>query len=296
MANELKGVCFGEVLFDVFQEHKKIGGAPFNVASRIKSFGEYISIISAVGNDNDGKKVLEYVSGIGIETSTIQVNDKYETGFVQVTLNEEGNASYDISYPSAWDKIESSKISTSLVKESDFFVYGSLVSRDIVSRNTLYQLIEVAKYKIFDVNLRFPHYTENTLIGLMNAADLIKFNEDELHEISKFLESNLKSLEQNIKYISEKTNTDTICVTLGPNGAVLYCDKKFYYHSGFNVKVVDTVGSGDSFLAALIVTLLAKKDPQEAINFACAIGAIVAQKKGANPNILLEDIQKKLGA
>ena len=290
MSNKLKGVCFGEILFDVFLEHKKIGGAPLNVASRIKSLGGDISIISAVGSNSNGRELIEYIKNLGINIKTIEVKNDYPTGLVNVILNEKGNASYDIHYPSAWDKIEPSVTNTSIVEEADFLVYGSLASRDAVSRNTLKQLLEVAKYKIFDVNLRVPHYTQKTLIDLLNAANFIKFNDDELFEIAGYLKSPHKSLEQNIKFIAKETNTEAVCVTLGSHGAVLYWGNKFYYNCGFKVKVIDTVGSGDSFLASLIVKLLDEKDPQYALNYACAVGAIVAQYEGANPIIHQSEI------
>ena len=128
----------------------------------------------------------------------------------------------------------------------------------------------------------------------MNLADFIKFNDDELFEIAKYLNSNYKSLEQNVKFIAKETNTETICVTLGRHGAVLYCKGKFYNNCGFKVDVIDTVGSGDSFLASLITKLFSEVDPQEAINFACAVGAIVAQNEGANPEISQSEIDEFL--
>ncbi|WP_369765103.1 carbohydrate kinase family protein [Flavobacterium sp. WC2429] len=285
MEKRLKGVCFGEVLFDVFLEHKKIGGAPLNVASRLNSLGGEIAMISAVGNDANGKIVVDYLNGVGVNTESVQVKENYATGVVNVILNEKGNASYDINYPAAWDKIEVSTTSTQLVEGADFFVYGSLSSRDSVSNNTLKELLKVAKYSVFDVNLRVPHYTKSNVLELLQVADFIKFNDDELNEICQDLQSDKKSLEQNILFIAKKTNTKTICVTLGSHGAVLYCNNKFYHNCGFKVNVVDTVGSGDSFLAALIIKLLNGEDPQHAINFASAIGAIVAQNEGANPVI-----------
>ena len=294
MEKRLKGVCFGEILFDVFLEHKKIGGAPLNVASRLNSLGGDISMVSAVGNDANGEKLVDYLNGVGVKTNTIQVKENYGTGVVNVILNEKGNASYDISYPAAWDKIEASQLSTKVVEEADFFVYGSLSSRDSVSNNTLKGLLKVAKYSIFDVNLRVPHYTKSNVLELLHAADFIKFNDDELHEICQDLNSGKKSLEQNILFIAEKTNTKTICVTLGSHGAVLYCNGKFYHNCGFKVNVVDTVGSGDSFLASLIIKLLNGEDPQHAVNFASAIGAIVAQNEGANPVITATEINSFL--
>jgi fructokinase len=290
MKKKLNGVCFGEILFDVFLEHKKIGGAPLNVASRLSSLGGEVSVISGVGNDLNGKELIEYLNVSGINTDAVQVKDNYQTGLVNVILNEKGNASYDINYPSAWDKIETSNENISIVKNADFFVYGSLSSRDSVSRNTLDQLLAVAKYKIFDVNLRVPHYTKKNVLDLLQEADFIKFNDDELNEICEDLNSNKKSLEQNIKFIAKETNTDTVCVTLGSHGAVLYCNDTFYHNCGFKVNVVDTVGSGDSFLASLIIMLLNGEDPQYAINFACAVGAIVAQNEGANPVISSSEI------
>ncbi|MHB1105800.1 MAG: carbohydrate kinase family protein [Lutibacter sp.] len=294
MSNKLKAVCFGEILFDVFLKNKKIGGAPLNVASRLKSFGIDVSIISAVGNDNNGKELIEYFKKLDIDTTSIQIKENYPTGVVNVRLNEKGNASYDITYPSAWDKIRLSIDDTELVKNADFFIYGSLASRDESTKKTLLQLLEVAKYRIFDVNLRVPNYTEKTLIELMKLADFIKFNDDELYEMAKYLNSNHKSLEQNMKFIAKETNTDTICVTLGCHGAVLYYKGKFYNNCGFKVDVVDTVGSGDSFLASLISKLFSEVDPQEALNFACAVGAIVAQYEGANPEISEPEIDEFL--
>lgn len=133
----------------------------------------------------------------------------------------------------------------------------------------------------------------------MNEADFIKFNDDELYEVSQYLGSKYRSMEQNIRLISEKTNTKHICVTKGHHGAVLLYDDKFYYNSGYLIKVIDTVGAGDSFLGSLISKLLYKVNPllnkvnpQEAIDFACAVGAMVAQSEGANPKITESEIRK----
>ena len=282
--------CFGEVLWDEFPEHKKIGGAPLNVATRLKSFKNVVSMISRIGNDDKGKKIVEFFKANNVNIDGLQVDSEHETGNVTVMLNEKGSASYDIKYPGAWDKIELTDTAKSLVKSSDAFIFGSLVTRDDESRGTLYELLPLAKSRIFDVNLREPYYTEDILVYLMNQADFIKFNDDEIFEISKYLNSNSQFLEQNIRFISEETNTKTICVTKGRHGAILYYNDTFYYNSGYQVVVKDTVGAGDSFLAALINKLLKEASPQEAIDFACAVGALVASREGANPEITDEAI------
>ena len=280
-----KFTCFGEVLWDVFPTYKKIGGAPLNVALRLQSLDNQVAILSSVGNDERGRALLDYIIQNGLDVSCIEISDKFKTGKVKVILNDKGSASYDIKYPRAWDNIKITQESINLVKQSDGFVFGSLAARDDFSRKTLYELIEHAKFKVFDLNLRSPYYSREVISYLMNKADFIKFNDDELYEVFKDEGSKYLSLEQNIRYISKKTNTNNICVTKGPHGAVLMYDGKFYYNSGYLIKVIDTVGSGDSFLASLINKLLKNKDPQEAIDFACAVGALVAKSEGANPII-----------
>jgi fructokinase len=288
----LGAVCFGEVLWDVFPTHKKIGGAPLNVALRMNSFGVKTTMISRVGADENGEDILTFLNNQEVTTDLIQVTKEYKTGAVNVMINEKGNASYDILYPSAWDKIVVTEIMDKVISEAEVFVFGSLSSRDEVSRKTLISLLDKAKYKVFDANLRAPYYTAEVLEELMQKADFIKLNDEELREISRELGSPYNSFEQNMKFIAEKTNTKQICVTKGEFGAVLYYNDKFYYNSGYFVKVVDTVGAGDSFLASLIIRLLKGKSPQKSLNYACAIGALVAGQEGANPQISEKEIKK----
>jgi fructokinase len=288
----LSAVCFGEVLWDVFPTHKKIGGAPLNVALRMNSLGVETTMISRVGEDENGDDILSFLNSQEVTTDLIQVTKEYKTGAVNVMINEKGNASYDILYPSAWDKIVVTEIMDKVISEADVFVFGSLASRDEVSRNTLLSLLDKAKYKVFDANLRAPYYTTEVLEELMQKADFIKLNDEELREISRELGSPYNSFEQNMKFIAEKTNTKQICVTKGEFGAVLYYNDKFYYNSGYFVKVVDTVGAGDSFLASLIIRLLRGKSPQKALNYACAVGALVAGQEGANPKISEKEIKR----
>lgn len=285
-SNTLRVISYGEVLWDCFPDHKKIGGAPLNVALRMQSLGCQVSMISGIGNDHNGKRIKEYLEKHGINTSGIVQIEGYDTGTVQVTLDDRGSASYEITYPSAWDKIPATEIMEDLVDESDVLIYGSLACRDKVSADTLHQLLSKTVRKVFDVNLRSPHYTMATLKALIGKADFIKFNDDELYEIAEALGSPYRSLEQNMEYIAEKHAISSVCVTKGRHGAVLLHEGKWYYNSGYNITVQDTVGAGDSFLATLLTHLFhLRSGPQEAIHFACAMGALVAESEGANPDI-----------
>ena len=296
MNNEkkLKAVAYGEVLWDVFGDKKKIGGAPLNVALRMKTLGCEVTMISCVGNDEDGKAILNHIKQLGLQTDTIMVSETFPTGLVNVTLNESGSATYEINYPSAWDKIVLNNAAETVVINADVLIYGSLVCRDQVSRESLEDLLQTNVYKVFDVNLRKPHYTYEILERLMLSADFIKFNDDEILEIAEALQSPFKTLEENINFISEKTNVTSICVTRGKHGALLLWKGQLYENEGYPVKVADTVGAGDSFLASLITNLLTDKDPQTAIDFACAVGALVAESAGANPEISYSRIEEMI--
>lgn len=291
----LKAVAYGEVLWDVFPDKKKIGGAPLNVALRMKTLGCDVAMISCVGNDKDGEAILSHVKELGLYTAAIMKSDEFPTGLVEVTLNENGSASYEINYPSAWDKIVLNDSAKGLVDRADVLIYGSLVCRDEVSRKSLEELLKTNAYKVFDVNLRKPHYTYEILEKLMLSADFIKFNDEEIIEIASALQSPFASIEENIPFIAEKTNSNAICVTRGKDGALLYWKGKLYENEGYPVKVADTVGAGDSFLASLLTSLLTNKEPQLAIDFACAVGALVAEAPGANPEISLSRIKSMIG-
>ena len=285
-----KVICFGEILWDVFPGGEKIGGAPLNVALRLKSLGIATTIVSKVGKDQLGKRLIDFIHQQGIGTEYIQQDAQFETGKVNVTLDQNGAASYEIAYPAAWDKINLVPTLEEEVAQADLFLFGSLVTRDVVSKKSLLSLLKKASFKVFDVNLRAPHYSQTLIEDLMQKADLIKFNDEELAEISKAMGYQEKSLEKQLRFISVKTNTPKVCVTKGGDGALLLLNDQLYDQKGFPIKVVDTVGAGDSFLATLLEGILTNKAPEIALENACAMGAMVASSTGANPKITPEEL------
>ena len=287
----MKVTSFGEVLWDDFPSGKVLGGAPLNVIVRMQSLGADGSIISRYGDDEDGKELLRQIESKNVKTDLLQVCNECPTSLVKVTLDKSGSASYEIVYPCAWDRITVDEAALERVAQSDAFIFGSLATRDEVSRATLAQLLERAKFKIFDVNLRKPHYDTDRLLETMKKVNMVKLNDDELYELAEIYGSPYHSIEQNIVYLAKLTGVEILCVTLGSHGAGVYKDGQLYRHSGFRVKVADTVGSGDSFLGGLAYKLLNNADPQEAVAFACALGALVASRHGATPDISLQEIE-----
>jgi fructokinase len=282
-------VCFGEVLWDLFPEGKQIGGAPFNVACSFQGLGTPVHFISRIGKDVLGQSVLAEINKRGMSTEFIQLDEQYETGKVEVALDHQGVATYKIAAPAAWDFIESRPEIIQLVRESSAFIFGSLITRS-ASYNALKICLEEAPFSVFDLNLRPPFYRIEILEKLMHSSHMLKFNDEELYFIAEEMGSPFKGMNQHIEYISEKTNTEYICVTKGMYGAVLFQHGQWFYNSGFKVEVVDTVGAGDSFLATLVTGLINKRNSQKVLDEACAMGAMVAASKGANPSVTKEDL------
>ena len=184
--------------------------------------------------------------------------------------------------PVAWDFIQWEDSFENLISNAEFFVFGSLAARNPVSKNTLLQLLEVAKNKVLDINLRAPHFNRRIVEELLSKADFLKLNLAELELITGWF-SKYTSIEDRVKSIIDKFKIPNMVVTMGGDGALLYFNGKEYKHKGYKVNVVDTVGSGDAFLAGLIAKLLDNASPVDALEFASGLGAFIATQTGACP-------------
>lgn len=275
-------VTFGEVLLDILPSGAVPGGAPMNVAYHLKQLGQDPTIITRIGNDEMGSSLKKYFSDLSVNTDYFQLDNQFETGKVFAKLMPYNEVSYDIVSPSAWDFITCDEQLIDLVKQSGYFIYGSLASRSAISKKTLFQLLAIAPVKILDINLRKPHYDKQILDELLHQADILKLNESELEFITGWF-SNYSGIEERVKVISERFGIEHIIVTLGGDGAYMYMNKQSWWHKGYKVEVEDTIGSGDAFLAGVINQLIAKATPNEILDFACKLGAFVATQKGACP-------------
>jgi fructokinase len=287
MMQEFKAICYGEILWDVLPSGAKPGGAPMNVAYHLQKLGITATLISKIGKDNWGDGLIALLQKQNIDTSYIQIDKEHATGIVNAWLKEGNEVEYDIVFPVAWDFISMQQELISLVQQTKYFVFGSLASRNDVSRNTLLQLLESANTKVLDINLRPPHFKRATVETLLHQTDILKLNEHEVNLIAGWFNKS-GSLQDQVKILQEHFKIDTILVTRGEHGALINERGNFYEHSGFKVKVEDTVGSGDSFLAAYLFKRDNNETPQESLAFANALGAFIATQSGACPPYSLE--------
>lgn len=287
--------CFGEILWDVFPSYRRIGGAPLNVALRLHRLGARVNMVSRLGIDKDGDEILRFITDQGLGTEFIQRDEQLRTGSVDVHLDEERTATYTINIPVAWDAIELSTRIKEAVQSSDALIFGSLVCRNKRSEQSLLELLDFASYRIFDLNLRPPHYELDQILPLLLKADLIKMNDEELAEVCSHFGLQGNSVKERIASVSDFLKKDvSICITKGAAGAELLFKDIYYMNAGYKVTVADTVGAGDSFLATLSYHLLNGSHPQKALDIACAMGSLVASKEGANPVVDQKEIDDTL--
>lgn len=284
-------LCFGEMLWDRLPKGSKPGGAPMNVALHLKRFGLSPWFASRVGDDDAGKELIAYLKKNKLKTGLIQRGKTLPTGEVQVKLDSKGNATYRICEPVAWDNIAFTQKLTERAAEMSVFVFGSLAARNEITRNTLMQLLNTSAYRILDVNLRPPFDERETIELLLSKSDFAKMNHDELEIISGWHKLTWHNQEMKAREITNHYGLSGVCITRGENGAALFAGGKWIEHKEFKVEVTDTVGAGDAFLAALIFAFTEKNTYKDALNLACAAGALVASKEGATPEYGIEDIQ-----
>jgi fructokinase len=287
MMQEYKAVCYGEILWDVLPSGAKPGGAPMNVAYHLQKLGVTATLISKIGKDSWGNELIALLQKQTIDTGYIQIDLEHATGMVNACIREGNEVEYDIVFPAAWDFISMQQGLISLIQQTKYFVFGSLASRNDVSANTLLQLLEAANTKVLDINLRPPHFTKSTLETLLYQTDILKLNAHEANLIAGWF-NQFDSLQDQVKSIQEHFKIDIILVTRGEHGALINEKGNFYEHSGYKIKVEDTVGSGDAFLAGYLFKLDNNATPQESLAFANALGAFIATQSGACPPYSLE--------
>lgn len=280
-------LCYGEVLWDTFADGKQAGGAPLNVARQLIQQGVTASLISRVGNDAPGRELMTFLTDNGLASPLVQTDRSLPTCQVTVQLDEKQQATYIIPKPVSWDNIKLKDNLIEEAKQASAIVFGSLACREQSSRTTLLNLLTEVKVplRVFDVNLRHPHYNSDIIETLAAIANVIKMNEE---EADLLIRSNSTSLQDKIIEFQKKYHTQTICVTRGEDGAIIWHNDKFYEHPGFKVDVVDTVGAGDAFLATLVNGLISKLPIGVVLERACKIGAYVASQRGANPEPMLK--------
>lgn len=288
--------AFGETLWDCLPTGRHAGGAPFNVAAHLAQLEASASLISAVGQDALGDEIVQIAQDKGIDTQFVhRAQAGLATGTVQVTLDAQGNAAYEIVAPVAWDEIAVTPEAEQAVAQSRALVFGSLAMRLPHNQAQLGRLLEITgPIKFFDVNLRAPFGDPARVLSLAKRADVVKLNDDELGLLAGWIETgdaaqptpqSLEALADACAVLARATETARICVTRGAQGAVLWDRGVLVSASAPPVEVRDTVGAGDAFMAGLMLGMTRGGNAQSVLENACRLGAFVASQSGATPTL-----------
>lgn len=273
-----KVLVFGEILYDIFGEEKKLGGAPLNFACHFAQLGGESVMLSAVGNDELGNLALEEARSYGVDTSLVAYSEK-PTGYCNVTLKN-GNPSYELVYPVAYDEITAPRE----LPQADGLYFGTLAQRGKVSAETLRNVLESARAKVFfDINIRQNYYDAPTVEYSLKKADVLKVSREETGVFASLGLCKSANDEKVCAYLAEKYEIGTVIVTLDKDGAFVYdaATQKIFRSRKPQGKPVSCVGAGDSFSAAYFHSMLCGMAPEECLDRAITLSDYVVTVLGA---------------
>jgi fructokinase len=280
-------VGIGEIVWDVFPEGTRLGGAPANFALDAAALGHNGIVASRIGEDEAGRKIRKRFDSRGLEARYLQYDGEHPTGTVDVELGENGVPSFTIHENAAWDYLEFTPDLAALAPKTDAVCFGTLAQRAENSRSTIQRFVadtpETA-LRILDVNLRQLYYDTADLKTSLELANVAKLSVDEWETLTAIL-SLPEAKQESIAALAETYGLRAVAITRSERGSVLYQGGEFFQHAGVSVDVVDTVGAGDAFTAALAVGLLEGRSPEDTNDFANRVASYVCSQAGATPDL-----------
>ena len=282
-----KVVGIGEVLWDLLPTGPQLGGAPANFGYHAQALGARTSVISRIGRDQWGRDVAARFQKMGLPETTIQVDDHVPTGTVLVSLTERGVPQYTIQENVAWDKLEVTKPALDVVRQARAICFGTLAQRTPISRAAIQQLAAAAPsgaLRVFDINLRQNYYSREVIEQSLRLANVLKLNDEELAILAPMFEL-CKSPEQQVEQLAHAFGLRLVALTRGSQGSLLYHAGRWSEQRPPPMQVVDTVGAGDAFTAALVMGLLTNLDLDETHASAAEVAAYVCARAGATPSL-----------
>ncbi len=281
-------ISFGEVLWDLFPDGERFGGAPANFACHASLEGAQAIMVSAVGDDQRGVDAIRMLNEIGVDTSLVQVVSSAPTGTVSVQLDTQGKPAFTIHEGSAADLIAWNESIARKISDAGAIYFGTLGQRSEIARKTIRRAAELAAKagiaRVLDINLRSPFFDSELIRESISLASILKLSDDELATvcaacgIPKTIES-----QPMLRGLLEFGNLDMVILTRGAQGATLVTADDSMDQEGIPAVVIDTVGAGDSFTAAFLIGELQGKPRKDSLRRACEVASATCSHSGAVP-------------
>jgi fructokinase len=276
----------GELLWDLFPDGPRLGGAPFNVIANLRRLGHEAAFVTAVGDDDLGREALRAADGLGIEATFISVALDLPTGTVAVEPDATAGHRFVIRSPAAYESIGDGDALVARVAtwRPDALVYGTLAQRFAGARRLTGRIATKLqpRQRLYDVNLRDRTWTDTLVLDLLGLATIVKANDEEARVLATLLGCDASPVALG-QALGERFGIEAVCITRGPEGAALFAAGHLTEAEGIRIEVVDTVGAGDAFAAGLLHKILEGQAPADALGYANRLGALVASRPGALP-------------
>ncbi len=288
-------LAFGEILWDVFDESTRLGGAPLNFALHATRLGHEAVLISAVGDDELGSSARAALRSLGIDSPYIQTTGTYRTGTATVQLGEDGQVRFRIRRPAAYDdvRLTAQDLERLAAWDPDWLYYGTLSSMAANSRALLARLIGALPRarRFYDINLREDSFTWELVAELASRAHVVKLNQDEMEALGGMFKLPTATIEEFCRSGAARYNWQAVAVTLGEHGCGIWVGGSYAEAEGVRVIVSDTVGAGDAFAAAFVHGLSLNWRTQKIGEFANRVGALIASRPGGTPQWTLDEVE-----
>jgi fructokinase len=282
-------VVLGEILVDIFETYRRIGGAPFNFAFHLKQLSFPVRFVTRIGRDRWGDEIVELLARHQFDPEDVQIDAIHPTGTVRVTLDDQGVPGFDIRDEVAYDYIDFEAVDPILGPETRLIYYGTLAQRSDAAFERFERLLSCKEKRTIsfcDINLRPPHVRWDVLESALRHADILKLNSDELNRIGDFLRRE-EGEPLLVRHLMERYDIDMLVLTRGASGSTIFRGGEQYDaplpETG---EVVDTVGAGDAFAAVIAAGYLRGLPLPGLLDAATRFAAGICSLPGAIPEDL----------
>jgi fructokinase len=280
-------VGLGELIWDLFPEGRRLGGAPSNFAYVSRLLGGEAAVASRVGRDALGREAAERLERAGLSTLYLQTDDEHPTGTVGVVIGAGGEPRFNVNENSAWDYLEWTAEWEGLAQSACVVCFGTLGQRRPEARETIERFLRATKtnaLRLFDVNLRHSFFTSDMLTRSLRLSNVVKLNAEELSAAASMLSLRASGELETARALLELFGLRLVAVTRGDAGSLLVSRDEADEHPGFRAeRVADTIGCGDAFAAALTHCLRRGAPLPLSNEIANRVGAWLATQEGATP-------------
>jgi fructokinase len=280
-------LSIGEILFDIFPEGRRLGGAPFNFAYHLHGLNIPVRFLSRIGSDPEGQAIVDFLKANAFPTGDLQSDPEHPTGRVEVTIDAEKGPQFNILPDMAYDFITATpSIEQYVAQECRLIYFGSLIQRTSHAARTVRRLLQRRSPRarcLYDVNLRPGCFDADILEFSLGETDILKLNEDEITALAamKTIRGDTATI---AKTLMSRYDIEMVVVTGAEQGSrIVTRDSQHHIQPSHDVQIADTVGAGDAYAAMLAIGYIRKWPPEQILSVAQSLASAVCGISGAVP-------------